>query len=441
LLHFIAGSQDFAKEIYEMQLRKKVFALLVTLALALALALPVVAATQPAAELASGAQVEGQVIRVGTDAAYPPFEEIDTEGNFVGFDIDLMEAIAEDSGFDIEWINAPFDTIFTNLALGDFDAVISASTITEEREEIVDFSDPYFVASQSISVRVEDAEEIATPEDLVGLRVGVQLGTTGEAYAQEIEGIELFSFDSTPLAFQALSQGDIDAVIADTPTSEEIIATNPDLNATVVGDPLTEEFYGIAVRPDFPELLEAINTSLANLITDGTYAEIYEDWFDVPPPEDFLPEEEGTAGTIFEVVGTLPNTTTIVAAAGLVPGLQDALSGEGPITVFIPSDEAFNNDQEAVGLMLSNLDLASRTLQYVVVPGLYTSEDLLEMDGQTLVSWEGTELTITIEDDTVLVNGVAVVEADIEASNGVIHIVDALILLPETLEALGRTGE
>lgn len=273
-------------------MQRRIFVLLMLAIMALGMVFPAMANNQPTSQPSRVSQVEGMVIRIGTDAAYPPFEEIDEDGDFVGFDIDLMEAIAEDAGFEIEWINAPFDTIFTALAEGEFDAVISAATITEERGEIVDFSDPYFVSSQSISVLVELEEMVAGPEDLEGLRIGVQLGTTGELYAQEeIDGIEIFSFDTAPLAFQALADGQVDAVIVDTPTTEEILATNPELGAVIVGDPLTEEFYGIAVNKDFPELLEAINISLANLIEDGTYAEIYEDWFDVEPPDEFLPED------------------------------------------------------------------------------------------------------------------------------------------------------
>lgn len=274
-------------------MHRRHFVFILVMILALASVFPAAASQQQDAAPDGSSQVVGEVIRVGTDAAYPPFEELDEDGNFIGFDIDLMDAIAEDAGFTVEYVNAPFDTIFTALSEGEFDAVISASTITEERDEIVDFSDPYFVASQSISVSVDDAEDVFGPEDLVGLRIGVQLGTTGELYAQEeLEGVEVFSFDTAPLAFEALSQGDVDAVIVDTPTTEEILATRPELNATIVGDPLTEEFYGIAVREDFPELLEAINISLENIIADGTYAEIFEEYFDVPPTEDFMPEEE-----------------------------------------------------------------------------------------------------------------------------------------------------
>lgn len=274
-------------------MQRRLFLVVVVSLLIASMVLPVAASQETAGAPEGQSQVAGEVIRIGTDAAYPPFEELDEDGNFIGFDIDLMEAIAADAGFEIEWINAPFDTIFLALSEGEFDAVISASTITDEREEIIDFSDPYFVASQSISVGLDLEETVFGPEDLVGLRIGVQLGTTGELYAEEeLEGVEIFSFDTAPLAFQALGQGNVDAVIVDTPTTEEILATNPDLEATIVGDPLTEEFYGIAVNEEFPELLEAINLSLENVIADGTYAEIFEEWFDVPPSEDFLPDDE-----------------------------------------------------------------------------------------------------------------------------------------------------
>ncbi len=325
-----------------MRYKHRTIVTLFSIMMILAMALPV-SASQPMPEANSTQQVAGETIRIGTDAAYPPFEEIDEDGNYVGFDIDLMVALADDAGFEIEWVNAPFDTIFTELETGAFDAVISASTITEERLEQVDFSDPYFVASQSISVTVDMSESIEGPDDLVGLNIGVQLGTTGEEYAEGIDGVEVFSFDSTPLAFEALSQGDVDAVIADTPTAQDIIATNPDLNATIVGDPLTEEFYGIAVRKDFPELLEAINLSLENVIADGVYAEIFEEWFDVPPPEDFMPMEDMEDTDDMEDMADMSDPEAVAAAilettfGGDYEGLvslvcEDALDGEDMVT-------------------------------------------------------------------------------------------------------------
>jgi ABC-type amino acid transport substrate-binding protein len=203
-----------------------------------------------------------------------------------------MNAIAADAGLEIEYVNTRWDGIFVALAEGEFDAVISAATITEEREEIVDFSDAYFNAGQSIAVAAALAEDVSEPEDLAGLRIGVQLGTTGDEYASEIDGAEVVRFDEITLAFQALGAGEVDAIINDGPTSADIIANSPDLEAVIVGEPLTDEFYGIAVNPERSDVLDAINGSLANVIADGTYAEIYEEWFGQEPSAAFMPMED-----------------------------------------------------------------------------------------------------------------------------------------------------
>ncbi|MBN1562711.1 MAG: transporter substrate-binding domain-containing protein, partial [Anaerolineae bacterium] len=161
--------------------------------------------------------------------------------------------------------------------------------ITAEREEIVDFTNPYFNAGQMIAVK--EGSSVMGPDDLAGLRVGVQSGTTGDIYvSDEIPGAEVVRYDEITLAFQALGSGDVDAVVNDGPVSADIISSNPELGVVLVGDPLSDEFYGIAVQPDKPELLDAINVALADLIADGTYAEIYEKWFGVQPPSMFLPK-------------------------------------------------------------------------------------------------------------------------------------------------------
>jgi polar amino acid transport system substrate-binding protein len=243
------------------------------------------------------------VIQVGVNAEYPPFEFVDEESNIVGFDVDLMTAIGERAGFDIEWVNTRWDGIFVALQSGEFDAVSSAATITEEREEIIDFSNPYFNAGQMIAVREEDAETIRTPEDLAGRRVGVQQGTTGDIAASEMAGVEVVRFDEITLAFQALGAGDIDAVVNDGPVSADIISKNPELGAVLVGDPFTDEFYGVAVNSERPELLDAINNGLEAIIADGTYAEIYEKWFAMEPPSMFMPADAEAEATATEEAG------------------------------------------------------------------------------------------------------------------------------------------
>ena len=231
------------------------------------------------------------VITVGTNAEYPPFEFVNEDGDVAGFDVDLVTAIAEEAGFEVEFVNTRWDGIFVALQSGEFDAVSSAATITDEREEIIDFSNPYFNAGQMIAVREADAKSMTTPEDLAGRRVGVQNGTTGDILASDIAGVEVVRYDEITLAFQALANGDIDAIINDAPVSADIITNNPEMDLVLVGEPLTDEFYGIAVNPERPELLDAINTALDAVIQNGTYAEIYDTWFGMEPPAQFQPAE------------------------------------------------------------------------------------------------------------------------------------------------------
>ncbi len=247
------------------------------------------ATEEAAAPEAGGTGADLGVITVGTNAEYPPFEFVDENNNVVGFDMDMLNAIAEKSGFSLNIVNTRWDGIFVALQSGEFDVVCSAATITAEREEIVDFSNPYFNAGQMIAVRESDANTISKPEDLVGLRVGVQAGTTGDIAISAVQGVEVVRYDEITLAFQALGAGEIDAIVNDGPVSADIIAKNPELGAVLVGDPFTDELYGIAVQPDKPELLDAINSGLAAIIADGTYADIYEKWFGMQPPSAFRP--------------------------------------------------------------------------------------------------------------------------------------------------------
>jgi polar amino acid transport system substrate-binding protein len=202
---------------------------------------------------------------------------VDESGNIIGFDIDLMNAMAQAAGFEVEFVNTRWDGIFVALASGEFDAVISAATITDERKETVDFSDPYFNAGQMIAVK--QGSDIETPDDLNGKRVGVQLGTTGDIWASENTTAEMVRYDEITLAFQALAQGDVDAVVNDGPTSAEIIRANPEMGVTLVGEPFTDELYGIAVNKDRPEVLAVINKGLAAVKASGEYAAIYDKWF------------------------------------------------------------------------------------------------------------------------------------------------------------------
>ncbi len=230
-----------------------------------------------------GDGAEDSVLSVGTEPAFPPFESVGDDGELQGFDIDLMTAIGEKAGKTVEFESLPFDGLIPALQGASIDAAISGMTITDERAATVDFSDPYFKAGLAIAVAEGDSE-VSTLDDLAGKRIAVQIGTTGAETAAGVPDATVSTFDSAPLALQELANGNVDAVVNDAPATLDAIATGNIPGITVVGELLTEEFYGIAM-PKGSENVEVVNTALGELIEDGTYAEIYQKWFDAEPPE------------------------------------------------------------------------------------------------------------------------------------------------------------
>ncbi len=229
-------------------------------------------------------------ITVATDATWPPFEMVDeTTKEFVGFDIDLMKAIAAEAGFEVEFVNVAWDSLLAGMATGQYDAAISAMTITEERKQQFDFSEPYYNAGQLIAVRADDTR-INGPADLAGKVAGAQLGTTGAMEIEKIQGATLKNYDTVDLAFLDLINGQIDAVVADNPLVTGYVAKYAG-KIKAVGKPFTDEFYGIAVRKGAPEILEAINKGLKAVMDKGIIAELEKKWLaaapaaEVPPPD------------------------------------------------------------------------------------------------------------------------------------------------------------
>jgi polar amino acid transport system substrate-binding protein len=239
---------------------------------------PTLPAAEPTGAPTAGAQTGAiGTVRVATDATWPPFEIVDeTTKEIVGFDIDLLNAIAAKAGFEVEYINVGFDPLLAGMAQCQYDAAISAMTITEERKQQMLFSDPYFAAGQVITVSKDDTT-INGVDDLTGKNVGAQIGTTGAIEAEKIQGVNLRSYDTVDLAFQDLMNGQIDAVIADNPLALGFVGKNPDRLKTV-GDVFTEENYGIAVCNQKPEILAKINEGLAAVKADGTIEELTTKW-------------------------------------------------------------------------------------------------------------------------------------------------------------------
>jgi len=229
-----------------------------------------------------GLVAEG-TLTVCTDAPYPPMEmeDAEAEGGYTGFDIELMRAIGEDLGLGLAVNNTGFDPITSGLAMeaGDCDVAAASITITEEREESIDFSDPYFSAEQSLLA--SDESGLTTLADFGGSSIGLQSGTTGEMYAQENapEDAELVSFENPGDIFLALEADNVQGVLQDIVPNAEYVLNNEGFS--IVETFPTDESYGFAVKEEGAEdLLAAINSSLATLQDDGTYDQIYADWFE-----------------------------------------------------------------------------------------------------------------------------------------------------------------
>lgn len=222
-----------------------------------------------------GGGAEGEVYRVGIDTTYPPFE-FEEDGEYTGIDIDLINAIAENQGFEIEFNPMDFGGIIPALQAGQLDVAIAGMSITDERKEIVDFSDPYFDAGLSLVV-AEDNNDITSLEDLEGKTVAVKSGTTGAQFARDNEaeyGYEISQFEDSPSMFQEVSNGNADVLLEDYPVIAYAIAES-ELALKTVGDRLTGDQYGIAVlKGENAELLEQINAGLQELRDSGEYDEI-----------------------------------------------------------------------------------------------------------------------------------------------------------------------
>lgn len=231
-------------------------------------------------------------IVVGTAAEFKPFEYIDEDGNLVGFDIDLMNAMAQAGGFEVAFVNTTFDGLLVALANGEYDAAIAAITITEERSQAVNFTDAYMQPGQGLVSYLDSGQGIAVrtdnttingPDSLAaGMPVGVQLGTTGDLYVTDNTDVDVQRFQEAPLALQALANGDVEAVVTDIVVIADFVKGNPEAGIRLAGGSFTAEEYAIAVNPDRPEVLSMLNDALARVRADGTYDQIFNEWFGTP---------------------------------------------------------------------------------------------------------------------------------------------------------------
>ena len=222
-------------------------------------------------------------IVVASDIAYPPMEFIDENGDEVGFDIDMLRAIEAVSDLEIEIRNTAWDGIFAGLLNGQYDAICSAVSITDERKKTMDFSDVYFNTAQALIVKTETTS-VTTLQDLVdqNLKVGVQIGTTGALALDDYDFDEsqIKEFDTTPYAVADMMNGNLDAVVCDAIVANDFIIDNDAYSGKLkrVGDYFNEDPYGIAIQKGNTELVEKINAALAILKENGTLDDLYKKW-------------------------------------------------------------------------------------------------------------------------------------------------------------------
>lgn len=220
-----------------------------------------------------------------SNVPYPPFEveDPDAPSGYSGFDIDLLQAIADDLDLELAVLNVSFEALQSGstFVAGQCDIGASAITITEDREENLTFSAPYYDSLQSLLVA--PGSGIESIADLAGKKVGVQAGTTGLSYAQQnAEGATLVEYPGNAELWSAIQAGQIDAILQDLPVNLENAEADP--SYVIVEEYSTDEQYGYAMAKDAsPELVEAINSSLEGLREDGTYQEIYDSYFSVDP--------------------------------------------------------------------------------------------------------------------------------------------------------------
>jgi len=231
---------------------------------------------------ASTPPVVPKVLKVGSDIAYAPFEFMDANMKPVGFDIDLMDAIAKDMGYTTKYETSGFDGLPLTLSSGKYDAAISAMTITPDRAKSVLFSDKYFLATQYIAVKKDSS--IKSVKDLKGKRVGVQNTTTGQDAVIAL-GINPKKYDTTPDALTDLVNGSLDAVVADSPVVLYFIKEKPSANIVAIPGDFPKEYYGIPMKLDNKDLAAKINASLKTVISNGKYNEIYKKWFNADAPK------------------------------------------------------------------------------------------------------------------------------------------------------------
>jgi len=222
-----------------------------------------------------------KTVSIVTDPTFAPFEFMDKNTDkLVGFDIDLIKAICEVEGVEPVITTEPFDAHFPALITHQTEIAISGFSITEERAQIVKFSEPYYETGLCPLISEQDVNKIKSKEDLHDLTFCVQLGTTGEEYTQKINGANLKHYNTADESFEALEKGECQVAINDKPIIEYYINANHKKNLKILDIMLTTEQYGIVTALDNDEISNMVSSGLKKVKENGTLKKIYTKWFE-----------------------------------------------------------------------------------------------------------------------------------------------------------------
>jgi polar amino acid transport system substrate-binding protein len=229
--------------------------------------------------LVCSAPAQGRTIVVAQDATWPPMEFMSADKEIVGFDTDYMRAVAKEAGFEVAFKNVAWDGIFAGLEGGQYDAVCSSVTITEDRKRAMDFSMPYFTVRQAFVVSKSSTAK--TLEDMKGKALGAQIGTTGYFAIKKVEGVIPKSYDEIGLAMEDLYSGRIDGVVCDDPVAVQYALLKPEYAAKLKIAAVLEtgdEQYGVAVKKGNQEVLDLINKGIQAVQSKGLDKELRSKW-------------------------------------------------------------------------------------------------------------------------------------------------------------------
>lgn len=225
---------------------------------------------------------QADTLKIGSETVYPPFEFLDpTTGQYAGFDIDLIDAIAKKAGFEPQIYSMGLDALIPAIMSETIDVAISALTITPERAKKVDFTKPYYESGLTIMTHKDHVQKIRGTKDLEGKTLCVEIGSSGGLFSATIPGVKLRTFNSATEAFMEIDQRGCYAMINDKPVNEYFLASKQakNMNLAEVKIVLSEDNYGFALKKGNDKLKARLEKALDEVVADGTYEKIYNKWF------------------------------------------------------------------------------------------------------------------------------------------------------------------